>query len=352
MHHPITSGPGQAGNAQVAIYLPRGPVLGDGSAERDASNVSLMRSTLSCPIVQINYRCSKAYQYPTAIHDLAAGVDWVVNNLLPKRAFARSARSEHVGQLAVCGELIGGQLATTLALTECRIGEPAVVAAAVNSPITNWIDLDEKGTSHSIASSLTMKNLFGYRNMIFRKSEHYFDPFASPTMFFRSAGVDVPVDIDQQPMDDLAELALLDREDFFREQQILSNIGNDSEHIPRAQDQNASQRKRKASRRFPSKELGLRLPAFHVSSGADSPLRASAKELAHLLRQSLARQESRARSPFGRKLAVDDEAQRMVTEEMLTYHEHSGMGLWDTTKAGQARMKDVAGWMAERLMSR
>lgn len=85
-------------------------------------------------------------------------------------------------------------MATTLALTECRTDEnAAVVAAAVNNAVFDWINIDKAaddslkvGESH--ASRIVSSELCRQRTVLFRKPEDYFDPFASPILFFRAAG--------------------------------------------------------------------------------------------------------------------------------------------------------------------
>ena len=124
----------------VLIYLPRGPLLHD--SIHSASTVSLLNRALPYPVVQLNYRCGRNNQYPGPIHDVLAGYDWIKTHLLPQRHVARAGRSERVGQVAVCGELIGGGLATMLAVTECQIGRPGIRAAAVNNPVLDWVDID------------------------------------------------------------------------------------------------------------------------------------------------------------------------------------------------------------------
>lgn len=252
IYYPMTSHAPAAPSPGVAIYLPRGPLRAN--PEDDESNISILRPSLSHPLVKVNYRWGKDHQYPTPIHDVASAFDFVISNLLPRRALVRDGRSEHIGRLAVCGELIGGQLATTMALTECRMGEPAVVAAAVSNPIANWTEIDEIATADEQPSGvasprLTVHDIRAQRDALFRKPEHYFDPFASPTLFLRSAGINVPKTAQLSPLDDMDELAMLER-DFFRDQLALSGKGGtetaerDAQELP--------SKKRKASRRCKS----------------------------------------------------------------------------------------------------
>lgn len=97
----------------------------------------MLRETAAATIARINYRASSEFQFPTPFHDVLFGWDWIRENLLLDK-FDRS----YLARLGVCGELIGGSLATMLALTECRIGESRIAAAAVNNPIADWVFRD------------------------------------------------------------------------------------------------------------------------------------------------------------------------------------------------------------------
>jgi hypothetical protein len=66
------------------------------------------------------------------------GYDWVKDNLL-QDGFSRPV----IARMGVCGELMGGSLATMLALTECRSGASRIGVAAVNNPIADWVFPDD-----------------------------------------------------------------------------------------------------------------------------------------------------------------------------------------------------------------
>ncbi|KAJ5221201.1 uncharacterized protein N7469_010088 [Penicillium citrinum] len=134
---------------------------------------------------------SKSYQYPTPIHDTIAGFDWIQDNLQP-------------GQLGIYGSHIGGSLALMLALTEAQ----TVNAVAAADPICDWPGLDayciwktgsvepptkrpKKRASRTVAPS-DLVSLLDARRRFFPSFEKCFDKFASPILFLRSAGRDVP----------------------------------------------------------------------------------------------------------------------------------------------------------------
>lgn len=339
VHKPLQSTASSSGAGSVLLYLPRKPSVEDNA--EDASNISILQSTPNAHIVKINYRASDKAQFPTPIHDVLAGHDWVVSNLLVKRAITRPGRSEHVGKIAVCGELLGGGLATTLALTECRIGESGIIAAAVNNPITDWVELGGNDSDASTADQqLELQDLLKQRGALFRKPEHYYDPFASPILFFRSAGLDVPGHIEGKPMDDMDELSRLERMEYLHEHGIFADLVK-SESL---EDALVTVTRRKATRRYPSKTLGLRLPPFRVSGGKGSVLSTSTMEMVMQLRKSYERQID-----AGVLRNVSAVAGTMSVDAMLQHEQHSGLGSWDATKCGRARMQQAAQWLAQKL---
>ncbi|KAL2855197.1 Alpha/Beta hydrolase protein [Aspergillus pseudodeflectus] len=130
------------------------------------------------------------YRYPTPVHDTLTGLDWILETLQPNR-------------LGVVGTHIGGSLALMLALTEPRY----IHAVAALEPVCDWTSLDEFCTSSgaSAGSSFTVNHrkkphhapsdlvpLLEARERFFANPGRYFDSFASPILFLRSAGKDVP----------------------------------------------------------------------------------------------------------------------------------------------------------------
>ncbi|RAR05420.1 hypothetical protein DDE82_003887 [Stemphylium lycopersici] len=225
-------------SAPILIYLPSGPVLPDCTEEEQRVIITLAEAS-TATIVRINYRASSAHQYPTPCHDVLLGYDWVQDNLL-----IDDFKRPYLARLGVCGELVGGSLATMLALTECRLGQSRIGAAALNNPLVDWVFPDELPlvlpedlpeplygdetamlADEDIAGSLALREsiqhvqeserkpakkssrkplppsswqaygdntvvpsltLSGERDVLFKKPEDYFDRFASPIHFFRS----------------------------------------------------------------------------------------------------------------------------------------------------------------------
>ena len=350
------------------IYLPRGPLWSN--EEQEASIISQLGQHLpSHHIVRINYRLSPHHQYPTPVHDTLAGFDWILENILRKRAISRPGRADHVGRIGVCGELIGGGLASMLALTECRIGEPGVIAAAVNNPLVDWVSLDgmqQPDADATLESDSTVGRLLDLRHDLFSKPDRYFDPFASPMLLFRTSGTDVPPPPAEAVLDDMALLSLHERERYAKEYATTSADPKAvAEAIIEASASPAIAVPRKASRRFPSVSLNLRLPSFHISSGSLAPFNQQSEDFTHVIRQSIIRQarQTTTGSSFGRKMLLDDEEdefederekevkarQKADAEEKAQFRRHQGLGLWDGSKEGQARVRDVAKWLGEKM---
>ncbi|KAL3460982.1 hypothetical protein BJX64DRAFT_261844 [Aspergillus heterothallicus] len=179
------------------------------TAEDTASTQSLADTT-SSTVVTINYRLGDlevpddtpraepddnvaqlkkvTYRFPTPVHDTLTGFDWVLETLQPNR-------------IGVLGSHIGGSLALMLALTEPRY----IHAVAAHEPVCDWTSLDEFCTSSGAGDELNQHTrkklhhapkdlvpLLEARERFFATPERYFDSFASPILFLRSAGKDVP----------------------------------------------------------------------------------------------------------------------------------------------------------------
>lgn len=235
----------------MILYLPPGPLFqkrikdgGNGSIKSHGLPPQhVLASATLCTVVTVNYRLGQVvttseqpkstteekendsvitkaeakappfFKYPTPIHDTLAGFDWIRENLNPKR-------------LCVFGTHIGGSLALMLALTEPK----TVHAVAAREPVCDWVELDEYCTILQVAevgdtagsgddTEIIKKTniqpqqavkptfrrntqrraappdlvpLLEAREKFFLSTERYFDAFASPILFLRSASMDVP----------------------------------------------------------------------------------------------------------------------------------------------------------------
>jgi acetyl esterase/lipase len=190
--------------------------------------LTTLRASSNATIVSVNYRAGKDAKYPVPIHDVLVGYDWLLNRLSGEHTV--KSKFHKVG---LCGQLLGGSLATMLSLTECGPASmypnpTRIVAAALNNPIIDWVVPDreqlEAVSNISLESSdvydedgamkryihkrrklsswqkfkdseiLSESALMKVRKELFANPNAYFDSFASPIHFLRTPGMDVPHD--------------------------------------------------------------------------------------------------------------------------------------------------------------
>ena len=293
--------------------------------------------------MRVNYRSSAKHKFPTSLHDVLAAYDWVLAHVLPQ-ADTRDGSSDQLdsASIGVCGELFGGTLATVLALTECHTGKKGIRAAAVGNPITDWtamhvvspsrsIDLLNKNepelqihkkrpsrkaslkdswTAFSANPTISSASLLRARFTLFAKPEHYFDPFASPLLFFRTASSDIPP---ERPSDD----------PFFDDEALFDFI-----------------KKRRAHRRHPPMGSDLVLPATRVQIGEENLLRDQGRELVESMRRSIG---------SGSRDSVRDAGLRgssATGEERIEMVQSTGLGLWTEND-----LADMGMWFGRVLRS-
>lgn len=216
------------------------------------------------------------YKYPTPVHDTLAGFDWILQSLQP-------------AQLSILGSHIGGSLALMLALTESE----SLHAVAALEPVCDWVELDEYCTIASDESESSSPKrgkwqrsvappdlvpLLQARERFFQTPERYFDAFASPILFLRSAGSYVPRKFPQYlsgPEYPIPVLKKLDNEDekqfdywdiyasyYEEETSPSSDPKADSEFVTDPADIHKGVRRRKSLSRW---------PPFGLDYGLDGP---------------------------------------------------------------------------------
>jgi acetyl esterase/lipase len=294
----------------ILIYLPPGPVMPSSIAEEE-NVISILRESSGATIARVNYRASSLHQYPTPYHDLLFGFDWIKENLLLDE-FNRP----YLSRMGVCGELMGGSLATMLALTENRLGESRIAAAAVNNPLVDWVfpdelpavdpselpepnapdetafpaDADIMATDLSPIARRRPKRapkkapltswqrcgdnqmiptltLSAERDVLFRKPEDYFDRFASPIHYFRSPHAQL---IRPQADDKFASKQPDELIDI--ETQMDLNHYASVNNLPTAPEIPYLSRCRAYARHYPLVGTQVSLPAWSVTTGTKSPL--------------------------------------------------------------------------------
>lgn len=316
----------------LAIYLPPGPLR---AGESPTTTLELLQAETPGSLVQLNYRLSHNNPYPGPIHDVLAGYDWIRNNLLARPSDPRS-------RIAVFGSHIGGGLAAMLALTEGRANQPGrITAAALRDPVLDWVGIDDLSTKDG--GDGYVEELLKLRDQIFTKPAQYFDPFASPMLFLRSAGKPIPPHTPSlAEMDDMEQLAVFNRAERARMDAEAARA--DTEGAAPEQPQTL----RKTALRYPSASLGSKLPAFHLTASATSPLRARSEEFATRLRMAHKRQAGRVE--FGRKVLSDDEIAQLDKAERAEYDAKSReaeeqVRLVRSRESADAWVKDAAVWL-------
>jgi len=298
--------------APTIIYLPRGPLL-----HTTYPPLSTLALSANATVVSIHYRLSADIPYPTAIHDVLAGCDWVQKHLVRYDVHLDSAYpSLTTMRVGVCGELIGGSLATMLALTECRPRDATLNAAAVGNPIADWTALfPAPERSESADGRISEESLIHVREELFSKPEHYHDPFASPLLFFRTPSSSLPDPYNQGlpgPSLDLPP-------DPYA-------LGEDVPTVP--------DRLRRSHRKYPPAGSALRLPHMRIEVGQQSGVRQQGEDLAERLLKSVKYWEEEAYGAVGKETLKAKV--RLVKRE--------GVGLW-----GEEELTDVGEWLGDVL---
>jgi len=351
----------------IILFLPRGPVPSDPNLVSEDGLLSSLSTSSGSTIVRINYRLSAdgQYKFPKPIHDVLAGYDWVLKHLAHgAMAYNCSPPSERPKRIGVYGELVGGGLAAMLALTESHIGRIGIRAAAVENPILDWTFPDtlssqdlERDEAEYDSSNMAGKRkhmsktkvldswtAFGKRGPInanhwlsmrrfcFSKPEYYFDPFASPLLFFRTPGIDLP------PEDP-------------------PNVGPES-CIPISAEETAT-KQRKVHRKFPPMGSGLRLPNMLIGVGEENLLKDQGIALADLMRRSIVMHDQVLRRDATSEPWIYDPAQ--VNRETSRVHDEAkqrvqlvrkpGVGLIEAKSPAERtqEMMEVGRWFQDVL---
>lgn len=145
--------------------------------------------------------------WPTPFHDTMFGYEWLVRELSPPELRRRA--------VYVYGSYLGASLASSLALTESHTHQPMAVRGLMAfNGIYNWsrmlpghptnkVALD--GAADSSGADATdgaprdqdVAPLKALAPTLFRHPSNLFDPFASPVLFFHTAGMLVPTGFDR-----------------------------------------------------------------------------------------------------------------------------------------------------------
>ena len=339
-------------HSPVIIYLPRGGnVL--------ASGPDLLPSialSSNATVVRLNYRLSAQHPYPNPIHDVLAGYDWITSHLCQGTTSADgSPKLDQARRIGVCGELIGGSLAGMLALTECHTDEQGISAAILGNPIADWTsifpvheDMDAKGRTHSQLSktkrsqasgassqdSPTIDSILRIRKTIFPKAAKFFDPFASPSLFFCTPAMELSSTSNLlSPSDDEAASS--------------SSAASSSTELGDSQASNS--KKRRHRRTYPpSSHTNLQIPRIRIEVGKENILHDQGVELAQLIRKSTRTLKLEHYYDNTNQEQSGNKREEVTTEEdeerKELIFEREGPGLWAEKEA-----HEVGRWLGRRL---
>jgi acetyl esterase/lipase len=314
--------------SETTIYLPSGPFF-QLHSDVDAGILSALRNSASATLVRINYRAGgPKHWFPNPIHDVLTGYDWIKDRIT-------ETGHPKVG-IGVCGQLLGGSLGATLALTESRARNIRVTAAALNNPIIDWVVADREalelaageqkdnalqvdgkakrgrkkkkspGTSwtrYGDSEKLSAATVLAARKLLFKTADGYFDSFASPIHFLRTPGCTSPSDA------------------------TLGTV----QHLTR-----------KSPRVFPPSDSDIFLPKMRVSSGNESVLLSQLEEFVDRLGKSLDKAQHNGAS----------ESLSDVTDGDSSLHITSfgGPGLWlPDSRESQTDLEQAVHWLQSNV---
>ena len=218
-----------------------------------------------------------------------------------------------------------------LALTECfhTPGKPerqGISALAVGNPILDWTALTKSEATRDALEAGVVRNSDGFqrgakidplsandlcdiRDTYFSKAEHYFDPFASPLLFFRTPGCEIP--------DTTATLT---------EHSILNGGLEENGLSPLV-------KKRRSARIYPPMGSNLLLPWTRMYVGKDCVFKDQAIDIIEMMRKSSRRSE------------VENAAEaKSVNGGDFEILEAEGIGLWD-----DRHTFEIGQWFGEHL---
>ena len=233
-----------------------------------------------------------------------------------------------------------------LALTECHNNRKDhreehkchITAAAIGNPLVDWTALFPKGedtmpvnrlesrepfpepriTAQEDEDFLSIHGLLDFRQSHFRKPEHFFDPFASPSLFFRTPSFDLPY----------THPPIAGYDEPINES---SSFNDEAPVIIR--------KKRFYRRTYPPLHSTLLLPHVKVTVGEDSVLREQGLDFVERMRGSTRQEEEEKEEE-----RPNAETPLNTTTPRFTAEHKDGLGLW-----GEKDVKDIADWFGDIL---
>jgi len=307
------------------LYLPQGPLKYQGLSLHQLRDVPEIAATnAQSTVVEVHYRLDAKHRYPTAVHDVLFAYDWVV-----KEFYSNDDDSIWLGQkddkkaipkLGVFGESFGASLAAMLALTECRQTGPAVTAAACHNAVYDWVSIAQTDSEHGQGDDIENKDLDLDSALfnLFRSISDWFDPFCSPTLFFRTVGINVPEIRSLKYFAKSNKVTFADRKKHIQHLLCTAPLRHDIRSVIESGNEEMSHAlpiARKSSRKWPNIGSGLSMPDLLISSPKTGHLHEQADEIIRLVRQSM--------------LRIDDHKAADLTLAMLKARERASHMIYD-----------------------
>ena len=216
-----------------------------------------------------------------------------------------------------------------LALTECfytpaELEPQGISALAVGNPILDWTALAPSDVKPNVIragvfpkvggfpsgdnnESLSVHGLYDIREALFSKAEKYFDPFASPLLFFRTPSSEIPNEAPEQS---------------------LLNGAREEENpfLPSA-------KKRRSGRKYPPASSNLVFPWTRVEVGQDCVVKDQGVDLVENMQKSFERLE----------VERTDDMQNAVKRDFEIV-KRAGIGLWD-----EQHTFEIGYWLGKKL---
>ncbi|KAK0515268.1 hypothetical protein JMJ35_002647 [Cladonia borealis] len=306
----------------VILYIGHGSKFDVKPSSRSRSTTALdLALAANATVVFADLNNVLECPYPGPIHQVLRIYDWAKKNIARNEPSIHDPLSR--SKIGVCGELVGGSLAAMLALTECHSLMQGVNAAAIGNPIVDWtaIFTPEMNPAPASAEGLVnnpkkdavveraptiLKSLLNMRGKLFTKAEKYYDPFASPLLFFRTPSSDLPTEFDR-----------LDLEGD------LDTSHETTEAI----------KKRRSLRKYPPRASDLVLPHMRVDTGKENVLWDQGVELIDLMRRS-----------HGRAGIERNTLQDALPSRNFSVVERQGFGWWH-----EKEIQEIGDWFGEVL---
>ncbi|KAI1095608.1 hypothetical protein F5B19DRAFT_440247 [Rostrohypoxylon terebratum] len=311
----------------------------------------------------------KVLSWPTPLHDILKGYDWIKENLGPDETRAR-------WDIYVYGSYLGASLATSLALTETHfrtIQQIGIRGCVAYNGIYNWTTFlpDHKINQASLhppentieevsevsSEEPQFQELKQHMKALFVKPDNLFDPFASSSLFFHPPGLYVPPnfnstalspenpeDLERDPLEEpVGDPTLLpvDQPRFISEDPDLWPEDEDEDEdkpessLGKKTEQMLTKPPNAGYYKYPPRWSTLEIPEALLLYSSQSPLPASlpqglerppkleennfkshASDLAKLMRRSINKIEMVERAKRGESVDISEAARRVQLEDV------------------------------------